>query len=353
MSDKCRFFPACGGCQLLEDLDDEYKAKKKLLLHDILQSKLALTNDPNWFWTPDRSRRKIVLQINSQNQIGYFASRSRELVEVDSCYISLSEISDLIKPLAKIIKSMPVKVLKQVIITRFDSGINILLKAQKEISFKEQERLLGFAKDYDVNLSVQVNQEILPILILRKNQINYPKFKIDLEPDIFIQANKIGSENILKIIRSSLNGHKNIADLYSGYGAYSFGIIDLATKISSFEYSEKMVNLIKKNSKNLGFIDKLSANHRDLELNPLTSKELKLFNAVIINPPRAGAINQIKEIGKSNIKKIIYVSCSPKSFARDAKILIDSNFHLKNITAIDQFYGSNHIELVAVFNKDL
>lgn len=352
MIDKCRFFPACGGCQLLNNLDDEYKAKKKELLSSFLQPKITLNIQTNWLWTPDRSRRKIVLQINSQNQIGYFAKGSRELVEIDSCYISTSEISDLIKPLAKLLRSMPLKLFKQAIITKFDNGINILLKAQLEVSFQDQQRLLKFAKNYHVNLSIQVHQELIPVLILRKNQIYYPNFKINLDPDIFIQANKIGSDYILKNIRSNLINARNIADLYSGYGSYSFGIIDLVDGISCFEYDEKMVDLIKRNSKANRLFDKILANHRDLELNPLTSKEIKAFDWVIINPPRSGAIKQIKEISKSEIKNIIYVSCSPKSFSVDAKILIDSNFHLKNITAIDQFYGSNHIELVAVFNKN-
>jgi 23S rRNA (uracil1939-C5)-methyltransferase len=142
-----------------------------------------------------------------------------------------------------------------------------------------------------------------------------------------------------------------VADIYAGFGAYSFAIQDLVKSISAFEGDEKMVNLISKNvaANNLG--NKIKPETRDLFLNPLTKKELNKFNLAIINPPRNGAAPQVSEISKSALKNLIYVSCNPESFARDATILINSGFKIVSLTALDQFHSTKHLEVVGVFQK--
>ncbi len=182
-----------------------------------------------------------------------------------------------------------------------------------------------------------------------------PKFKINLDSDIFIQATKSGLESITKIIREFLekeNWVKNVADIYSGFGAYSFAIQDLVKSVSAFEGDEKMVTSLNKNAAANNFGNKIKAETRDVFSDPLRAKELNKFDLVIVNPPRNGASPQISEISKSSLKNLIYVSCNPESFARDSKILTDNGFKITNLTALDQFYSTKHLELIAIFQKN-
>ena len=112
-----------------------------------------------------------------------------------------------------------------------------------------------------------------------------------------------------------------------------------------------MTDLISKNASANGLAQKIKAQMRDLFSTPLDKNELKDFDQVIINPPRNGATPQIIEISKSNLKNVIYVSCNPQSFKRDAQILIDSGFKISSLSAIDQFHATEHLELVAIFQK--
>jgi 23S rRNA (uracil1939-C5)-methyltransferase len=113
-----------------------------------------------------------------------------------------------------------------------------------------------------------------------------------------------------------------------------------------------MVNTIKNNAKNLQLSQKIQAQCRDLYGDPLTCKELAEFDNIIINPPRNGAEPQIKNIAKSKIKSLQYISCNPQTFARDAKNLIDLDYNIVNIVALDQFYSTNHLEVLASFIKN-
>ncbi|HNR78034.1 MAG TPA: hypothetical protein PKM48_12950, partial [Parvularculaceae bacterium] len=98
-------------------------------------------------------------------------------------------------------------------------------------------------------------------------------------------------------------------------------------------------------------VNPVKAEMRDLFERPLTAKELKGFDAVVFDPPRAGAADQAREIAASGVRLVIGVSCNPATFARDARILADAGYALDAATPVDQFVYSSHVELVGVFRK--
>ncbi len=95
----------------------------------------------------------------------------------------------------------------------------------------------------------------------------------------------------------------------------------------------------------------VTATVRDLFRDPLSARELNLFDAVVLDPPRAGAAEQAERLAKSKVATVIGVSCNPATFARDARILIDSGYRMGPVTPIDQFLYSAHVEAVAVFRR--
>jgi 23S rRNA (uracil1939-C5)-methyltransferase len=343
----CPYFEACGGCDFLDLSEENYQELKKKNLGENYK-------DASWIWVGPHSRRKINLQIGAKNQIGFFAKKSKDLAEIESCFVSEKAISDLILPLKNLLKTQDQNLFTQISVTLFDNGLDLIFAAKKELNFSQTQKLLHFGQEKNLNISYRIKDHVAPIFITRKNQIFYPDFKVDLGSEIFIQATKTGLASITKIIRDFLGQNKNIkniVDIYAGFGAYSFATIDLAKSIFAFEGDEKMVNAINKNAAANGIANKLKAEVCDLFASPVHKRDLNHFDLAIINPPRNGASPQILEISKSLLKNVIYVSCNPESFARDSKILIDSGFKITNLTALDQFYSTKHLELIAIFQK--
>ena len=343
----CTYFFECGGCDFL-DLNQESYRK--------LKQQEILINFPNadWIWVEGNSRRRINLQVGRKNELGFFAKKSNQIVEIENCFVAESAISQLILPLKKFLKSQEQNLFTQVVITLFDNGLDVIFCAQKELNFSQTQKIIAWAKDCNLNVSCRVKNQLAPIFQLRKNQIFYADFKIDLESDVFIQATKQGLNSIVKIIRDFLSENKNvknITDIYAGFGAYSFAIQDLVKSVLAFEGDLKMVESISKNAAANNLSHKIKAEIRDLFATPLSKRELKHFDLAIINPPRNGASPQVLEIAKSELKNVIYVSCNPTSFARDAKIMIDSGWQIKKLIALDQFYSTKHLELIAIFIK--
>jgi 23S rRNA (uracil1939-C5)-methyltransferase len=337
-----------------------------------------ICNNIDWIWIEKSARRKVSFQIDMKNRLGFFAEKSHDLIEIDEDPLAEVVISDAIPTLKKFLKTQEGNLYTKITVTSFDNGLDVIFNAKRKLNFTQEQNLIKFAKESGFNISLQVNRDFTPLYASRQNKISYPDFSINLSSNIFIQASREGLENIIRIIKENLvkssskkvvidrSGFEGptqiiskkqslqppkIIDLYAGFGAYSFAIQGLAKSVLAVEGDEKMTNLITKNAKENLLLHRIKAETRDLYGDPVTARELNNFDIAIINPPRNGAETQIKAIAKSQLKKAIYVSCNPQSFLRDSQILIDCGFKVKNLCAIDQFYGTKHLELVATFEK--
>jgi 23S rRNA (uracil1939-C5)-methyltransferase len=372
----CKFFYSCGGCNFLNYQEQYYQQIKSQILSGILLKNKIFANQPaieekiDFFWLGQRSRRKAVFQIDKNNLIGFFAPQSHDLVNIDDCLLVEKEISDLIPILQKFLSGLEKNLFSSAIVTSFDNVIDVVLVINENHNYNlnkifNQEnikRYIDFAQNHKINLSYRLKDKVIALFLLKKNQISLTKSKIDVDSEVFIQASKkalkiISQKIISSIKKGNLNGGKikRIADLYSGFGFYSLTIIeeceDIIDLISAYEGNQKMVNLINQNATNNNLSNKIKAFKKDLVKQPLNIDELNKFDLAIINPPRAGAENQIKKIADSKLKNLIMISCNPISFAMDAKILIESGFAIESISAIDQFYSSANFEVIANFNK--
>lgn len=309
--------------------------------------------NPEWLWITPDSRRKLIFQIDDKNELGFFAQKTNKLIIIDDCFFAEKTINNLIPELKKFLKTQQQNFFTKVSATLFDNGLDLIFYVKKLPDLTQEKKFIDFAKNQNLNISYNFQNQITPILQIRKNQIFYPDFKIDLNSEIFIQATKSGLDKIIKICREEILQLKKdlkIIDLYSGFGAYTFGIYDLASKIKAYEGSAEMTTLTSQNA-NKNNLKNISAETRDLFLDPVNKNELKNFDLTIINPPRNGASPQVSEIAKSDIKNIIYISCNPQSFLRDFEILEKAKFKIKKLYALDQFYATKHLELVAVIKR--
>ncbi len=346
MSPNCQYFPQCGGCDFLNLETSEYQNQKQQLFPKLQFS--------DWIWIDQNSRRKITLQINAQNRLGFFSKKTNNLIEVESCVIAEKQISELILPLKNFLQKQQQNFFTSCTITAFDNGLDVIFSTKNEPEISQSRKLIDFAKEFNLNISCLIKGQISGVFLTRKNQIFYPNFKLDLDSGIFLQATKSGLAAIISEISNFLKNNpqiKNIADIYAGFGAYSFALVNLAKNISAFEGDKKMVDAINKNAALNNLSAKIKGEIRDVFKLPLTKKELERFDLIIMNPPRNGASPQALEIAKSKIKKLIYVSCNPQSFQRDCEILQSHGFAISKLTALDQFFATSHLELIAFFER--
>lgn len=334
--------------------DDEYKINKKDFVHKTLAPLLQNYQDQiKFIWIGKNSRRRVSFQVDSNNNLGFFQPKTKNLIIVESYDVATISINLLIKPLKKILKKIPNKILLQIVVTDFDNGIDVVLRCNQVLQGEATQILVNFAKDYQINLSFEINGNLFPLYLLRKNQIIYENLVLEVASDVFVQPTKEGLNCIIEILNKQIsrNNSKNIVDIFAGFGIYSFALNHkIKANYSCYEGLENMIKIIQHNVAKHNFKNIKSFN-RDLFEDPLTSKDLKNIDNAIINPPRNGALPQIIELAKASIANIQYVSCNPQTFVRDAKFLIDSNYNIVNIYALDQFYSTNHCEIITSFSK--
>ncbi len=164
----------------------------------------------------------------------------------------------------------------------------------------------------------------------------------------FLQPTRAGEAALQAEVAARLRGAKKIADLFSGCGTFTLPLAE-AARIHAVELDANLLEALAGAVRHTQGLKPVTTETRDLFKLPLTVPELTRFDAVLLDPPRAGALAQAKELAASKIKRIAYVSCNPQSFARDARVLIEAGFVMGPVTPVDQFLWSDHVELVAAF----
>ena len=165
-----------------------------------------------------------------------------------------------------------------------------------------------------------------------------------------MQATKEAEKFMVNEVCEALRDESSVIDLFSGFGTFALPLSQ-TKKIFAYEKSAEMLkalNLVLRETPNLKFVQ---TSTRNLHKNPVTRDELSGIEGAVVNPPRAGAYSQCKELANSGVKNIVVVSCNPLTFARDAETLIKGVYKLEWVRIIDQFRWSHHIELIAKFSR--
>ena len=308
---KCPFFNICGGCAY--DFSDEKKYRSEKLAN---LPKIKFTNDAIW-GLPGTRRRADFAFVDGH--FGFFKTKSKDIIDVQNCLNLLPEINAVLPDIAK----LPWLSSGSVLITRCENGIDVGVvsaMAYYSADFRSAvEKLPASIIRFTWNDKI-VRQYAVP-------EINFNDKIIEYTPGAFLQPT-IYTEQILRdMVVKYVNGAKKVVDLFCGQGNFTF-----ATNAVGFDV---VGNGIK----------------RDLFKKPLTVKNINQYDVVIMDPPRNGAMAQCKEIAKSAVERVIYVSCNPNSFLRDAQILAHGGYKITTIIPVDQFVGASHWEIFSVFEK--
>ncbi len=173
---------------------------------------------------------------------------------------------------------------------------------------------------------------------------------VPLPPGAFLQATADGEAELVSAACEWLAGAANVADLFSGLGTFAFALARQGSKVLAVEGARDTHQACKSAAERA--VLPVLAMHRDLFRNPLQPEELNRFAAVILDPPRAGARDQVQLLAQSTVARIVYISCNPSSWARDAAMLVEAGYRLAELRPVGQFRWSTHVELASLFVRE-
>lgn len=347
----CSHFKTCGGCTLQHGSDLFLSAWKKQFVERILHTKNITTSMRSVIMSGAKTRRRAVLSASrgrKSARIGFHQKSSKTLVEISECHLICPEImSGLpgLKALAQIGASRTSEIRFHV--TSASAGLDIAVSNAKEISAPLKQEIGAIAAQNDfarLCWNGQLAAQITPPLQY------FEKIAVLPPSESFLQATQAGEDALRASVREIVHGADQLADLFAGCGTFALPLTRSA-QVYAAESDADMLKAMQQAWDNHPRLKPLTTERRDLFRRPLEASELQKFDAVVLDPPRVGALAQVAALAQSQITRIAYVSCNPASFARDAQILVESGFQLEWVQIVDQFRWSPHIELVGKFQR--
>jgi 23S rRNA (uracil1939-C5)-methyltransferase len=340
----CRHFPECGGCQLQHADDEAYRGYLVSRIETALAQHDLSCEIRQPYLSPPNSRRRATLKALKVGQgvaIGFNAEGSHHIVDMRECHILRPELFALVRPLRELLSGMlHPKRIADIQLTLIDGGVDVQIKGVPAGRLAEIEQLTAFAMDHDL-ARLSVDRGLGPEALYEPQpaSVTVSGARVAFPPGSFLQATADGEAELISCAQEAMSGATKVADLFAGLGTFV-----LATGAAyAAEASRDAAAALKRAAPNL------NVEHRDLYRRPLDAKELNAFDAVILDPPRAGAAEQVGALARSTIARIAYVSCNPATFARDAKLLADGGYALDWVQPVGQFRWSTHVELAARF----
>ncbi|MCG5243854.1 class I SAM-dependent RNA methyltransferase [Azospirillum doebereinerae] len=353
----CKHFGRCGGCTLQHLEDGAYAAWNADLVRGAL-ARVGLGDTPlePLSRTPPGARRRArfaALKRGKRVWFGFNERQSHRLVDLEECPVLTPRLLALVEPLRALLAGvLPDGGACDVVASDLEGGIDLLLVGPRGLDRAARERLVAFEPDAVARIAWQADDRGTPepVANRRPAAVRFGGVPIVPPPGAFLQASAEGEAAlvaaVLKAVGGAVGAAARVADLFAGLGTFSVPLAQRAA-VHAVEGDAAAVAALSRSVQGL----RLTAERRDLFENPLTAKELNRFDAVVFDPPRAGAAAQTEALAASKVPLAVGVSCNPATFARDARTLADGGYRLTRVHPVDQFLWSAHVELVGVFER--
>jgi 23S rRNA (uracil1939-C5)-methyltransferase len=347
----CRHFGSCGGCAYQDMPSAEYRAFKRELVVDALaRERLDDIDVGEIAEIAPGTRRRATFKAEKKNGttvLGFYAAQSHTIVDMHECRI----LSPALFRLAPGLRDMMASRLKQgekaeVYIVEADDGFDVSLQG-----LRVDAHAIAWAADWARRLGF-ARITAGPDLLAQRTQptVTFGRARVRLPPGAFLQPTREGETLLARHVLSALGRSRHVADLFCGIGTFALRVAE-AAHVLAIDSDGQALEALSAGARATQGLKPVEVLVRDLMRRPLGAAELERFDTVILDPPRAGAAQQCRELAHAKIATIVYVSCNPASFARDARILVDGGWRNRNVIPVDQFLWSSHIELVASFSK--
>lgn len=347
----CRHFKACGGCQLMHASDDFVAGWKQDIVIRALSAQGIEAAFRPIATSPAQSRRRATFSARRTKKgamAGFHGRASGVIVEIPDCHLlhpDLLAARPLAEALAALGGSRKGEVSVQ--ITLSEDGLDVLARGGKPL-----DRALGVA------LAELAGQQRIARLVWEDEPIamrtppgqRFDGIRVVPPPGAFLQATAHGQAVLTAAMIEAVGGAGHIADLFAGCGTFALPLARGA-EVHAVEGEAAMLRALDEGWRKAEGLKKVTTEARDLFRNPLLPQELERYDALVLDPPRAGAEAQVRQIAESKVPVLGFVSCNPVTFARDAAVLRAGGYLLDWVQVVDQFRWSSHIELAARFSR--
>jgi len=347
----CQHFGQCGGCQLQHADEDAlrqfvtervtFQAEKQgFSIGELLPTHLS----------PPKTRRRATLHALRTARgaaLGFREGSSHKIVDLKECHILRPELAELLPKLRQFVAQHGGKRPVDIDLTVADQGVDCSIKHLELEGLEATEVALEFAQSnglarltLDQGYGAETQWEPQPVTITLSGR------PVGMPPGGFLQATQDGEDALVADAKAWIGDAVSVADLFSGLGTFAFTLANHA-KVLAVEAARDAHLACKATSSGLP----MAAMHRDLFRNPLQPDELNRFEAVLLDPPRAGAKEQVGQIAAGSVNRVVYISCNPVSWARDCTKLIEAGFSLEKLRPVGQFRWSTHVELASYWTR--
>lgn len=348
----CPHFRRCGGCALQHASDAFVRTWKADVVCAALAARGLEAPVRGIATSPPMSRRRAVLSGRRTKKgatVGFHARGSDLIVEVPDCRLLVPEIMAAIPVLEEIVRDGASRKGEVALtVTASEAGVDVSVSGGKPLSGPLQARLAEIAGARGL-ARLAWDGEV--VVTLAPPAQRFDSVAVVPPPGAFLQATAHGETALRRAVTEAVGAAGRIADLFAGCGTFALPLASGA-EVHAVESDAAMLAALDAGWRGARGLKAVTTEARDLFRRPLMPDELTRFDAVVIDPPRAGAAAQTAALAEARLSRIASVSCNPVTFARDAEALVRAGYRLDWIEVVDQFRWSPHVELAAQFSRD-
>lgn len=336
----CPYFGACGGCQIQHLGPELYRAFKIGLVENPLRQAGLDASVSRFIDAAGAGRRRATLHAR-KDAAGYMRLRSHDLLDIEACPIlvpALARAPDIARAIGGAIGECDVS------FTASDAGIDVAVRnARKGI---KGEKLIALGARLPVT---RLSFDGQMMFQRQTPNITMGRAQVEIPIGSFLQATAQAEAALADYVVTAVGKAKLVADLFCGMGPFALRLAE-KSPVFAVDSDKAALQAMDKAARHAKGLKAITSRARDLFRDPMTQFEFN-FDVVVLDPPRAGALAQVREIALSKVRKVVMIACDPASFARDAAILVKAGFVMRDLVAVDQFAFSTHIEVAATFER--
>ncbi len=348
----CRHFTHCGGCAVQHLRGPAYLAWKREMVANAFASRGIGAPVTHVVSVGQGARRRAAFSARRTGRgvaLGFHEAKGVEIVDLQECPVTASAIVRALPGLRRMVEPlMSRRAPGRVVVTLAANGLDVAIE---DVPGNLAPDVLQFVAGEAAALKLArltlagetIYQSTVPA-------VRFGAANVVLPARSFLQAAPVAEAEMVRLVIAAVGDAKRVADLFCGMGTFTFSLAQRAP-VLAVDGDKQAIAALESAAKRTPGLKPIETKVRDLFREPLSARELVGFDAVVFDPPRAGAATQAASLAETSIKTVVAVSCNPATLARDARILIDAGYKLERVTPIDQFLFSPHIEAVAVFRR--
>jgi 23S rRNA (uracil1939-C5)-methyltransferase len=347
----CSHAKSCGGCLMQHARDGLVEGWKRGIVEGALAGQGLSAPMRGVATSPARSRRRAVLsgrRTKGGALIGFHARASQLIIPVPNCKLLHPDLMAAMPALEALVIAGGSRTAElDLMVTASLAGADVVVTGGKPLDTALQLDLARIVEAHGL-ARLTWGDEVVALRAPPMQRMG--RALVVPPPGAFLQATAEGEAALLDAVRDAVGDAARIVDLFAGCGTFALPLAEQAD-LRAYEGDAAMIAALDRGWRQAPGLHRLTAEARDLFRRPLEPDEFKGVEAVVIDPPRAGAEAQCATLARSQVPVIAMVSCNPVTFARDARALVAAGYRLDWVQVVDQFRWSAHVELAARLSK--